>query len=152
MWIRGAEITSGVDVNYEVQERTGKIISTGTPFRYLLFSRKKTRLFTTRTRASTWDWPPPSPWGLPLRHKIHITLWKQLVAYNHISDLNPKFDYNMIVIYFKLLLVIYITNLYWRDNNISTLYSVQRRNSGTKKYYFFAWENIVSTRGLLFYM
>jgi len=37
----------------------------------------------------------------------------------------------MTVIYLKLLLVIYITNLYLRK--ISTFYSVQRRNSGTKK-------------------
>src|SRR6218665_2406520 len=36
----------------------------------------------------------------------------------------------MIVIYLKLLLVIYITNLYWRK--IPKFYSVRRRNSGTK--------------------
>jgi len=38
----------------------------------------------------------------------------------------------MIVIYLKLLLAIYITNLYWPK--LSTFYSVQfqRRNSGTK--------------------
>jgi len=44
----------------------------------------------------------------------------------------------MIVISLKLLLIIYITNLYRRK--ISTIYSVQRRNSGKKDANFFAWK------------
>src|SRR6218665_214190 len=57
-------------------------------------------------------------------------------SYNDLPDLKLKFDYNMIVIYLKLLLVIYITNLYCRQ--ISIFYSVQRRNSGSKYAHFFA--------------
>jgi len=48
----------------------------------------------------------------------------------------------MIVIYLRLLLIIYITNLNWWK--ICPFYSVQRRNSGTKNAHFFGWENIMS--------
>ena len=67
------------------------------------------------------------------RHEIHtaFSLLKRLVQ-------RPKaeirlYDCNL---FNTVLLVIYITNLYRRK--ISTLYSVQRRNSGKKDANFFA--------------
>jgi len=68
-------IISGVDANYEVPERSGKIISTerrsGLPTRSSIYDdHKKIRLLTPRTHASTWDWPPPLPCGRP--HAVDI--------------------------------------------------------------------------------
>ena len=77
--------------------------------------------------ASTWARHPlPLLWMSTCgRYEIHITLLKRLVQ----GPSGPKAEIR--------LLVIFITILYRRQ--ISTFYSVQRRNSG-KKDANFAWE------------
>jgi len=141
--------SSSVDVNYEVglPERSGLVISTGTPFRLVygvihLSPPQENQAFDPHTHASS----TPLWVSTFRRHKIHITLWKQLVAYNDLQNLHvkPKFDCNVIVIYLKLLikLVILFIWLIYIDKHFHVLC-----RSKTKFWYkiahFFAWENIM---------
>src|SRR6218665_786371 len=107
---------SGVYANYEVPERYRKTISTGTPFRLIygvihLQRPQENQAFEQSYTCVHMRLTSSAPLGTSTccRHKIHITL---CTLNNDLPDLKPKFDYNMIVIYLKLLLVIYITNLY----------------------------------------
>ena len=72
------------------------------------------------------------------RHEIHIALLKRLVQWRSEPKAEIRlYDCNL----FKtVLLVIYITNLNFYHQKISTFHSVQRRNSGKKDADFFAWE------------
>ena len=100
------DMISGVDVNYKVPERSGKEISTGTPFRLVcrvihIWRQQEIRLLTPRTYAST-DRPPSLPCGRPNAVDIKYTPLSENSSYNDLLDLKPKLDYNMIVIYLKL--------------------------------------------------
>ena len=55
------------------------------------------------------------PCGRPHAGVIKYSSLSENSWYNDLPDLKPKFDYNMIVIYLKLLLVIYITTVIYID-------------------------------------
>jgi len=88
-------------------------------------------LWCPQENQGFWPLPLwPSTWNMHHSLEAACTMTFQM-----------KYDWNL----FKtVLLVIYITNLYWRK--ISTFYSVQRWNSGTKTNNFFAWEDFSGLR------
>jgi len=103
---------------------------------HLLRPQKKSSFWPPLTSVHM-SWTPSLPCGRPHAVDMKYTPLSWNGYYNDFPDLTLKFD-SMIVIYLKLLLVIYITNLHWQK--ISTFYSVQRRNSGKNDANFFAWE------------